>query len=112
MEVVRGKVEALKKTVYANINNSTQTVSLDAGRDGVFGTADDVQGTLTVAVQDFLDYDGDGNTTENRISVDSYGPGGTNEDVAKPVRVTMTWTQKLLGQNRNLSVSVDTLIAA
>ncbi len=60
VEVVRGRVESLKVTAYAAIVNGTTTVSYDAGPDGIFGNADDLQGTLTVTVQDFLDYDGDG----------------------------------------------------
>ena len=112
MEVVRGQIEMLKATAYTAIANSTTTVSLDAGPDGTFGTADDIQGTLTVTVRDFLDYDGDGNAAENRISVDSFGGGGSNDDVVLPVRVALSWTQKVFGGTKVMSVSVDTLIAA
>ena len=110
MQVVRNRMELLKATAFANITASQQQMAYDAGVDGVFGTADDLNGTLTVALQDFLDMDGDGNTAEAAIDVD--GNGGNDATAAVPVRVTFTWSEHLLGQDKNLSAFADTLIAA
>ncbi len=109
LQVVRAQIENLKATPFANLANSTQAnVPYDVGPDGIFGNADDLKGTLTTTLQDFLDMDNDGNTAENFINVD--GQGG-NDSVARPVRVTFTWNDSVLGQARSRSVSVDTLIA-
>ena len=109
MQVVKAQTENLKATPFANLANSTQNnITYDAGPDGVFGNADDLRGTVTITVQDFLDLDGDGNTGENFINVDNQGG---NDGVARPVRVAFTWADSVLGQARNRSVSVDTLIS-
>jgi len=125
MEVVRGQVEQLKITAYNQIgydeaginapnylgNPPVRTLVLpfDAGTDGVFGNGDDMTGTVTVTVQDFLDMDDDGNVTETSIDIDG---GGNDPEACKPVRVALTWTQYVLGQAKTFTASVDTLIAA
>lgn len=108
IQVVRGQIETLKARPFANIANATSTVAYDAGADHAYGTADDLTGTVTVAVQDALDMDNDNNTAESQINVD--GSGG-NDAVAAPVRVTFTWNEWVVGQRRTLSVRADTLIA-
>ena len=108
MQVVRGQIDQLKVIPLSQVLDSTTTVSYDAGPDGIFNTADDVKGTLTVKVQDFLDMDSDNNTTETLIDVDG---DGVNDATAKPVRVTFTWSEYVLGRQKNFSVFADTLIA-
>lgn len=109
-ETVRGKIETLKGTPFGNIINSTAVVPYDAGNDGIFGTADDLTGTLTVTIGDFLDMDSDTNTTET--SIDSDGDGVNDPTAAVPVRVTFTWTQWVLGRMKTYTVNADTLMAA
>ncbi len=110
MQVVRGQIEFLKVTGFNQVVDSAQTVSYDAGQDGVFGNADDLTGTLTVTVQDFLDMDNDGNTTETAIDIDA---DGTNDGtVAKPVRAAFTWSQYIVGRSRSFTVSADTLVTS
>ncbi|MGH7198096.1 MAG: prepilin-type N-terminal cleavage/methylation domain-containing protein [Candidatus Omnitrophota bacterium] len=109
-QVVRGQMEALKITAFDDIDDSSVAAPYDAGEDGVFGTADDLQGTLSVTVQDFLDMDGDGDAAETAIDLD--GDAVNDTAFAKPVRVTFTWTQFVVGQSQVYSVSADTLIAA
>ena len=109
VQVVRGKMEELKVTGFDNIVNSSAAAAYDAGEDGLFGTADDLFGTLSVTVQDFLDMDGDNDKNETAIDLD--GDVVNDEAFAKPVRVTFTWTQYVLGQGKTYSVSADTLIA-
>jgi type II secretory pathway pseudopilin PulG len=109
VQVVRGQIELLKVTNYNLIADSVSTASYDAGPDGVFGTADDLQGTLTVTVQDVLDMDNDGNTTETSIDIDADGVN--DPTVAKPIRVALTWSQYVIGQSRNFTASADTLIS-
>jgi len=110
VEVVRGRMEELKVTAFDQIVDSSVAATYDAGDDGLFGTADDRQGTLGVTVQDFLDMDGDGNVTETAIDLD--GDAVNDAAFAKPVRVTFTWTQFVVGQSSTYSVSADTLVAA
>lgn len=121
MEIVRSRVEQLKRTTLNCIPDESHcddltvvtvssTVSYDAGADGTFGTSDDLQGTLTTALQDGMDMDNDGNSTETAVDVNS---DGTNDIAdAKPVRVTFSWSQKVYGQTKTYSVFVDTLISA
>lgn len=109
MNVVRGTVETLKGTNFNAIADSVSEVSYDAGPDQVYDTGDDFKGTLTVAVRDALDMDGDADTDEAQIDVSG---DGTNDPFAKPVRVSLQWTEHLSGQDRNLTVTVDTLIAS
>ena len=108
MQLVRGQIENLKSSQFANIATSTSSSAYDAGKDGTYGTSDDMQGTLTTTVQDFLDFDNDGNSTETQINVD--GSGG-NDSTAVPVRVQFAWTEYVIGQARNMTVSADTIIA-
>ncbi len=109
VQMVRGQIEDLKASNFAAITAGTKAASYDAGQDGVFGTSDDMQGTLSTILQDVLDYDNDGNVTESLINVDN---SGGNDTVALPVRVSFAWSEYVMGQNRNMSVSVDTIIAA
>lgn len=119
-EVVRGAIEQLKAGPFnaigaapAYLGNppvNTTVVAYDAGSDNVWGTADDRTGTLTITVADLLDMDNDGITNESFIDVDTTGPGGTNDNVARPVRVTFTWNQPVVGADKVCSVSADTLI--
>ena len=123
VQVVRGQIENLKSTTFASIAGGAQLSSLDAGPDGQFccpagqtcvaGQAacpsDDIQGTVTTTVQDQMDFDNDGNTTETLINVD--GSGG-NDSVAVPVRVSIAWTEHVLGTTKNMSVFADTIIAS
>ena len=108
MQVVRGQVENLKAGAFTNIVNSNSQVSYDAGPDGVFGNADDLRGTLTTQVQDLQDFDGDGNMAETQINVDNTGG---NDAVAAPLRISFAWPEYVVGQTRNMNVSVDTIIA-
>ncbi len=66
-------------------------------------------GTLSTTLQDFLDFDNDGNMVEALINVDN---SGGNDTVALPVRVSFVWSEYVMGQNKNMSVSVDTIIAS
>ena len=109
-EIVRGEIETLKGTAFSTLVNSVNTVTFDAGADGVFGNADDQKGTLTVTVIDALDMDGDGNGAETSIDVD--GDGINDPTSALPVRVTFAWTQWVLGTTKTYAVAVNTLIAA
>ncbi len=109
MQVVRGQIENLKSAQFSTLANGTQTVSYDAGPDGIFGNADDLTGTLTTTIQDFVDFDNDGNTTETQIDIDN---DGVNDSVALPVRVSFTWREWVVGQARNMSVSTDTIIGS
>lgn len=117
MHVVRGQMEELKGTAFNQITNSNAQASYDAGADHVFGTLDDFQGTLAVAVRDALDADSDGNTAEATIDVNGDGvndcidfPACTNPYV-KPVRVGFTWSERLWGAEKNITVTLDSLIA-
>lgn len=117
MNVVRGQAEELKGSAFAQIANSNSVVSYDAGPDNVFGTFDDLTGTLTVVVRDALDLDSDNDTMETTIDIDGDGvndcidfPACTNP-YAKPVRVSFTWSERLWTINKNMTVSLDTLIA-
>ncbi len=108
-QVVRSQIELLKATAFANINNATtNNVVFDPGKDGISGNADDRKGTLTVAVRDAADMDSDGNTAETTIDLDN---DLTNDANAKPIRVTFSWTEYMVGQKRNFSVFLDTLVA-
>lgn len=121
-QIVRAAVEELRAGSFAAIGAApaytgnppvrTTAVSFDAGADNVFGTADDRTGTLTVSVADHLDMDNDGDTAESWIDIDGQGPGGTNDTVARPVRVTFTWAQPIAGTDKQYATSVDTLIAS
>lgn len=119
VQVVRGQIENMKSTPFSTLlalPNSTQvpftTYDTNPGPDGVNGNADDInmQGTMTTTIQDFMDFDGDGNTTETRINVDNIG--GNDDLVAVPVRVSLAWTEYMVGQTKNMSVSVDTIITS
>lgn len=109
-EVVRGKIEILKGTPFGSLLNSSDVTPYDAGVDGIFGTADDPTGILTVTRGDFLDMDNDGNTVETAIDID--GDGTNDSSLAVPIRVTFTWTQWVIGQMKPYVVATDTLIAA
>lgn len=105
--VVRGQIERLKGTPFDAIATvGPLDRAYDAGEDGVFGTGDDLTGSLSVLVQDFMDFDDDGDTDETGINIDNNG--GV---MARPVRVTFTWNQRLLGQVVPMTVSLDTLIS-
>ena len=108
VQVVRGQIENIRATQFSTIANSVQQASLDAGPDGAYGTTDDIKGTLTTTVQDLMDFDGDGNSTETSINVDS---SGGNDSVALPLRVTVAWTEYVMGQSKNMSVFADTIVA-
>mgnify|MGYP000925233897 CR=1 FL=1 len=116
--VLRGHAEELKGTGFNLIVNSNNpAVSYDAGPDNLYGTLDDLKGTLTVQVRDAIDMDGDNNTAEATIDVDGDGVNdcldfpACTDPYAKPVRITFTWSQKLWGLTKNMSMSLDTLIA-
>ncbi len=109
VQIVRGQIENLKAGTFATIANGTQASAYDAGADGTFGTADDMQGTLSTTVQDLVDFDADGNTAETQINID--GTGG-NDAVALPLRVSFAWDEYVVGMRRSLSVSADTIIGS
>ena len=108
VNVARGAMETIKGQGYGAAVDSNWQQSYDAGADAVFGTADDLQGTVTVSVQDYLDMDGDGNVNETLIDVDGDGAN----DAARPVRVTFAWQESVQQQNRNFSIWFDALIVA
>lgn len=108
IQLVRGQIENLKAGAFANVVNSASVRSYDAGADGTFGSADDLQGTLTTSVQDWMDFDGDGNSAETAINVDNTGG---NDTTAAPVRVSFAWTEYVIGSTRNMSVFADTIIS-
>lgn len=110
IQVARGQVELLKATAFAAITNSVAVAAYDAGPDGIWSTADDFTGTLTVTVADLADFDGDGNTAET--AVDINGDNINDPTAARPVRVTFTWAESVVGLTRNMTVTIDTLIAA
>lgn len=108
VQVVRGQVENLKAGAFTAIADGTLAASYDVGPDGVFGNADDMRGTLTTSVRDWMDFDGDGDSTETQINVDNTGGNDTN---ALPVRVSFDWNEYVIGRTRSMNVSVDTIIA-
>jgi type II secretory pathway pseudopilin PulG len=108
IQVARGMIETLRHTAFVAIVDSSQVVPFDAGPDQVFGTGDDLTGTLDVLVQDSMDMDDDGDTEESWIDIDG---DGNNDQNAKPIQVSFTWTQQLLGQNRDFTQTINTLIA-
>ena len=108
IQVVRGQLENLKAGAFDDIVESAVAASYDAGADGVYGTVDDMQGTLTTAVRDSMDFDGDGNVAEQFISVDG---DATNETNARPVRVSFAWSERTMGLDRNMNVFLDTIIS-
>lgn len=108
VQMVRGQIENLKAGPFMNIANSTAAASYDAGKDGVYGNGDDLQGTLATSVRDWIDFDADGNNAETQIDVDN---SGVNDANAAPVRVSFTWNEWVIGQSRNMTVSADTIIA-
>ena len=108
IQVVRGQIEALKSQQFSTLANAVVMASYDAGEDGIFDNADDMQGTLSTNIQDLMDFDGDGNTAETAIDLD--GAGG-NDAGAVPVRVSFGWDEYVIGQTRNMAVSMDTIIA-
>lgn len=110
IQVARGQVELLKATAFAAIANSVSVVAYDAGPDGIWGNADDFTGTLTVTVADLADFDADGNTAETAVDVN--GDNVNDATAARPVRVTFTWAESVVGITRNMTVTIDTLIAA
>lgn len=124
MQVIRGRIELLKVTPFAAIVTSPPAVvPFDAGPDGIFwngiGADDDLKGTVTVTVGDFLDMDNDGKTLNNgptfdpaETSIDIDGDGANDPLFAKPIRVEFTWNERVLGQNRICTASADTLIAS
>lgn len=109
MNIARGAVETLKGMDFNAVADDVTTVPYDAGPDRVFDTADDFTGTLTVAVRDFLDMDSDGDAAETWIDVDG---DGLNDALAKPVRVSFQWMEHLSGQDRNMAVTIYTLVAS
>jgi type II secretory pathway pseudopilin PulG len=117
MHVVRGEAEELKGVAFDDIVDSVSQVSYDAGPDNVFGTLDDLTGTLQVAVRDALDMDGDNNTVEATIDVNGDGVNdcldfpACTDPYSKPVRITFTWNERLWSINKNLTVSLDTLVS-
>ncbi|MCG3177095.1 MAG: hypothetical protein MOGMAGMI_02061 [Candidatus Omnitrophica bacterium] len=110
IQVARGQVELLKATAFGAIANAVNVAAYDAGPDGIWGNADDFTGTLTVTVRDVADFDGDGNTAETAVDID--GDNVNDATAALPVRVTFTWAESVLGLTRNMTVTIDTLIAA
>jgi type II secretory pathway pseudopilin PulG len=108
LNVARGAVETIKGQGYGAAVAQTWTQAYDAGPDALFNTADDLTGTVTVAVGDFLDMDDDGNTAETTIDVND---DGTN-DTARPIRVTFTRQEFIRNQYRTFSIWIDSLIVA
>lgn len=117
MHVVRGQAEELKGTAFDQIINTNAQASYDAGTDAVFGTADDLRGTLSVTIIDTLDMDNDNNRVETSIDVDGDGVNdcfdfpACTDPYAKPAHITFTWNERLWSLNKNMSVTLDTLIA-
>lgn len=107
--IIRGQMEALKGTAFGLIADANVQTAYDAGPDATWGTVDDLMGTLTTMVQDAADFDADGVTAETDISVDG---NASNDGVALPVRVAFTWNQRVLGNNRDFTLTADTIIAA
>jgi prepilin-type N-terminal cleavage/methylation domain-containing protein len=106
--LLQAKLEELYVGAYADVQNEGPTeVVIDPGADREWNTDDDVVGDLVVLVQDVLDLDGDGDTTEAEIDLDG---DGTNDE-CKPVRVTLTWQSYSLGHDHTQTVYLDTLIA-
>jgi hypothetical protein len=111
VQVVRGEMEKTKATAFNALTNTSRVASYEAGPDGVFNTADDLQGILQVEIKDYLDMDGDTVTTMES-SIDVTGDGNNDPTEAKPVRVKFTWSQYVLGQTKTYSVFADTLISS
>jgi hypothetical protein len=108
INAARGALETIKGQGYGAAVNSSWQRAYDAGPDALFGTADDLVGTVTLSVRDYLDMDADEDLDEALIDVDGDGAN----DAARPVRVTFTWQEVVKNQNRNFSVWFDTLMAA
>ena len=109
IQAVRAQIENLKASQFSAIANSTSNVAYDAGKNGTFGNSDDLTGTLTTTVRDYVDFDGDGNMSETQINVDA---SGGNDSVALPIRVQFAWTEWVVGQSKNMTVSADTIIGS
>jgi Tfp pilus assembly protein PilV len=108
IQVVRGEVEFIKGTEFDDIEAVTKQVSYDAGADNIFGTDDDFKGTMIVELKDALDMDGDDDTQESFIDING---DGVNDSVVKPIRVSFSWMNTLLGIQKTRTVYIDTLIA-
>ena len=108
VNVARGALELMIGTGYGAAVDSNWQQAYDAGKDGVFGTGDDLFGTVLIQGRDFLDMDQDGVVNETTIDLDGDGVN----DAARPVRVTFQWREHLNGQDKNYSVWLDALIAA
>lgn len=108
VNVARGAIETARGQGYGSVVDATWQQAYDAGADAQFGTADDLSGTVTVIVRDFLDMDGDGDSAETLIDLDGDGAN----DAAKPYRVTFQWNERVAGQTRPMSIWLDALIAA
>lgn len=116
--VIRGQIESLHATSFGSITDSVAQVAYDAGADNVFGTADDITGTLTTSVADAADFDNDGITAETALDVDGDGINDCKDTVAvcaepyaKPVSVSFAWNVSILGVQRTFSMTVNTVIA-
>ena len=108
VNVARGAIERIHGLGYGAAVDSTWNQAFDAGSDGAFGTGDDLTGTVTIQVKDFLDMDQDGNKAEQAIDLDGDGVN----DTARPLRATFEWKEHLSGKDRNFSVWLDALIVA
>jgi hypothetical protein len=108
MNLLQAKVEELTAGDYAEVQDEgPREVVLDPGPDSEWGTSDDLMGILRVEVDDRMDLDGDGDTAEEEIDLNS---DGTN-DRCKPLHVELTWRCRSYGGDPSETASLDTLIA-
>ena len=106
--LIQASLEQLSVGHYDNVQDQGPIdVTIDPGMDLEWDTDDDLVGQLLIEVDDRMDLDGDGDTTEEEIDLDG---DGTN-DPCKPVHVSLTWMCLSFGVERPVTVSLGTLIA-
>ena len=108
MSLIQAKAEELTAGTYDAIQSEGPiSLVVDPGSDGVWGTGDDMTGTMTVEVADVNDLDFDGDTAEQEIDVDFDG----QNDACKAVTIQLDWTCTSYGGDRSMSEKLDTLIS-
>ena len=108
MNLIQAKAEELSADTYDKVQSEGPIETpLDYGPDKKWDTDDDLIGTLEVEVGDLYDQDADGETKEQEIDLDGDG----KNDQCKPVRVSFAWSSLAYGGQKQMRISVDTMIA-
>ena len=106
--LMQSKAEELLAGTYDEIQSKGPIdLIVDPGKDGEWGTGDDMNGTMVVEVADVNDLDFDGDTSEQEIDVDLDG----QNDTCKAVTIRLDWFCTSYGGDRSMSARLDTLIS-